>query len=85
MIKRYYITEFQTFINVNKLTQKKVSDYLGVSTAFINQIMKGKCDLPDEQLQKLRESDWDTSMFDSTYNTGVIINSGKLWFDVEIK
>ena len=77
MKKRFYVADFQTFINVNKLTQKKVSDYLGVSTAFINQIMKGKCDLPDEQLQKLRESNWDTSMFDSTYNTGVIINSGK--------
>ena len=71
MIKRYYITEFQTFINVNKLTQKTVSEYLGVSTAFVNQKMKGKCDLPSNKLQKLRESDWDTSMFE---NRGTDIN-----------
>ena len=77
MKKRFYIADFQTFINVNKLSQKKVSEYLGVSTAFINQIMKGKCDLPDEQLQKLKDSDWDTSMFEPTYNTGVVINSGR--------
>ena len=77
MKKRFYIADFQRFINVNKLSQKKVSEYLGVSTAFINQIMKGKCDLPDEQLQKLKDSDWDTSMFEPTYNTGVVINSGR--------
>lgn len=77
MKKRFYIADFQTFINVNKLSQKKVSEYLGVSTAFINQIMKGKCDLPDEQLQKLKDSGWDTSMFEPTYNTGVVINSGR--------
>ena len=77
MKKRFYIADFQTFINVNKLSQKKVSEFLGVSTAFINQIMKGKCDLPDEQLQKLKDSDWDTSMFEPTYNTGVVINSGR--------
>ena len=75
MKKRYYIAEFQTFIKVNKLTQKKVADYLGTSTAFVSQIIKGKCDLPDEKLLKLRESDWDTSMFDSSVNTGVIINN----------
>ena len=77
MKKRYYIAEFQNFIKVNKLTQKKVADYLGVSTAFVSQIIKGKCDLPEEKLQQLKDSDWNTSMFDSPINTGVIINGGR--------
>ena len=75
MKKRFYNIDFQDFIKANKITQKAVAEYLNVSTAFISQVMKGKCDLPEEKVNMLRESQWDTSVFDR--NTGVIIQSGR--------
>lgn len=47
----------------NKLLQKEIADYLGVSRNFISIIESGKSSLPREQWQKLVNNDqgWDTS------------------------
>lgn len=67
MVKSAYITSFQAFIKVNKLTNKQVAIYLGVSTAFTSQIAKGNRRLPSEKLYLIKaKKDWDTTMFDNT-------------------
>ena len=47
----------------NKLLQKEIADYLGVSRNFISIIESGKSSLPREQWQKLVNNDqgWNTS------------------------
>lgn len=47
----------------NKLLQKEIADYLGVSRNFISIIESGKSSLPREQWQKLVNNDqgWDTT------------------------
>lgn len=56
------MTDFQTFIRVNKLKQKQVAEYLGTSSQYINQVAKGKCALSSDKLEMLAQSGWDVSM-----------------------
>lgn len=56
--------DLKTFRRVNKLIQKDLSEYLGVSREFISMVETGKTTLPYDHLRKLLDNDcgWDTSM-----------------------
>lgn len=56
------MTDFQRFIKANKLKQKQVADYLETSPQYINQVVKGLCDLSDEKYERLVQAGWDVSM-----------------------
>lgn len=54
----------------NKLLQKEIADYLGVSRNFISIIESGKSSLPREQWQKLVNND-------QGWNTSALLESGQ--------
>ena len=56
------INDFQLFIKSNKLKQKQVAEYLGTSTQYVNQVVKGKCTLSVDKFELLAHSAWDVSM-----------------------
>ena len=73
------MTDFQIFINVNKLLKKDVAEYLGVSNAFITKLCDGRKNLPSQKLTLLIDNPngWDTSMLSAgtqNHNRGVIVN-----------
>lgn len=77
------MTDFQSFIEVNKILKKEIALYLGVSNAFITQLCDGSKRIPAQKMALIKANDrgWDTSMFDSGQtvgdnNSGVIINGG---------
>lgn len=58
------MTDFQRFIKTNKLKQKQVAEYLETSPQYINQVVRGLCNLSDEKYEKLVQAGWDISMLD---------------------
>lgn len=77
------MTDFQSFIEVNKILKKEIASYLGVSNAFITQLCDGSKKIPAQKLALIKANDrgWDTSMFESSHtvgdnNSGVVINGG---------
>lgn len=62
--------DFKGFRKANKLTQKAVSDYLGVTDAFICQVEKGLRPLPNHLLSTLlkNENGWDISNLSDSPN-----------------
>jgi transcriptional regulator with XRE-family HTH domain len=59
------MTEFEKFITENGVKKKDIASYLGVSNAFITQLVSGKRQLPAEKLALIKaKSDWNTSMFE---------------------
>lgn len=65
----------------NNLTQKTVSDFLGISVAFISAIERGLSRLPNEQLIALLNNDqgWDTKyLLDGDPARGTFINNGQV-------
>ena len=77
------MTDFQSFIKVNKILKKEIASFLGVSNAFITQLCDGTKRIPAQKLALIKANDkgWDVSMFDSSQsvgnnNSGVVINGG---------
>ena len=77
------MTDFQSFIEVNKILKKEIALYLGVSNAFITQLCDGSKKIPAPKLALIKANDrgWDTSMFATSptvgdNNSGVVINNG---------
>ena len=62
--------DFKGFRKANKLTQKAVSDYLGVTDAFICQVEKGLRPLPNHLLSALlkNKNGWDISNLSDNSN-----------------
>lgn len=57
-------TDFEIFINKNRLKKKDVAEYLGVSPAFITALYSGSRPVPPDKIDLIRlNTDWDTSMF----------------------
>lgn len=57
-------TDFEIFINKNRLKKKDVAEYLGVSPAFITALYSGSRPVPPDKIDLIRlNPDWDTSMF----------------------
>lgn len=56
------------FREANKIKQKTLADYLGVSTPFLSQVENHKRDLPQNQLSRLLNNDmgWDTELLTET-------------------
>lgn len=46
--------DLKLFRKINKITQAQLSEYLGVTQAFISQIEKGARPLPDEYISKIK-------------------------------
>lgn len=59
------MTDFELFRSRNKLPKKFLANYLGVSSAFITQLVQGLRGLPEDKLKliKANTKGWDTSMF----------------------
>lgn len=58
------MTDFEKFISENGVKKKDIASYLGVSNAFITQLVSGKRQLPSEKLALIKaRTDWNTSMF----------------------
>lgn len=79
------MTDFQVFIELNKLKKSDVAQFLGVSNAFITQLCSGAKSLPAQKLALIKANSfgWDVSMFDApavqnvgVHNSGVVINQG---------
>lgn len=70
LLKICYMLDFKGFRKANKLTQKAVSDYLGVTDAFICQVEKGLRPLPNHLLSALlkNENGWDISNLSDNSN-----------------
>lgn len=63
------MTDFEEFIRKNKLKKKDVAEFLGVSAAFITQLVQGIRVVPDDKVALIKAVvDWDTSMFGETQN-----------------
>lgn len=57
-------TDFEIFINKNRLKKKDVAEYLGVSPAFITALCSGSRSVPLDKIDLIKlNPDWDTSMF----------------------
>lgn len=67
-------TDFEIFINKNRLKKKDVAEYLGVSPAFITALYSGSRPVPPDKIDLIRlNPDWDTSMF--TGDGGMLKNT----------
>lgn len=57
------MANLKEFRIANKLLQKEIAEYLGISRNFISIVESGKANLPREQLEKLIANDkgWDIS------------------------
>lgn len=61
-----YNTDFERFIHVNKLQKNHIAKYIGVSNAFITQLVQGRRDIPIDKLALIKANkDWDTTMFEA--------------------
>lgn len=60
---------FMAFLKVNKLKQKDMAEFLGITPQFMSQICKGLRPLPNEKLAliKANKSGWDISMLTGEY------------------
>ena len=85
-------TDFEIFINKNRLKKKDVAEYLGVSPAFITALCSGSRSVPLDKIDLIRlNPDWDTSMFtgeSEMLKEGVGDSSGRgsrirYWVDVD--
>ena len=57
------MTDFELFINKNKLKKKDIASYIGVSQAFISQLVNGSRAIPPDKIALIKANDkWDTSM-----------------------
>lgn len=56
--------DFRGFIFYNNISQKDVTEYLGVSKGYLSLVISGKKKLSEENFRKLLENpyNWDTSM-----------------------
>ena len=77
------MVDLKRFRKINKIGQDMLAQYLGVSRSFISSVETGRCNLPDDKLEKLRHNDcgWviDDDMMTTARtvidnNSGVIIN-----------
>ena len=59
--------DFRGFIFYNNISQKDVTEYLGVSKGYLSLVISGKKKLSEENFRKLLENpyNWDTSMLTS--------------------
>lgn len=59
------MNSFVAFLKINKLKQKDIAEFLGITPQFMSQICKGLRPLPDEKfaLLKANKRGWDISMF----------------------
>lgn len=58
------MTDFEIFIRHNNLKKSKIAQYMGVSNAFITQLVNGNRGIPNDKLLKIiANTEWDTSMF----------------------
>lgn len=57
-------TDFEVFINRNRLKKKDIAEYLGVSSAFITALCSGTRPIPMDKFDLIKSNpNWDTSMF----------------------
>ena len=55
--------DIEEFKRVNKLTNKDIADYLGVSSPYISMVATGQTFLSNDKISKLSEHPtWDTSI-----------------------
>ena len=58
-----YNTAFEEFIHTNNLKKGELASFLGVSSAFITQLVQGTRKLPESKLALIKaKSEWDYSM-----------------------
>ena len=77
------MSDFQKFIEENRIKKKDIATFLGVSNAFITQLCDGSKPLPPAKLALIKANDrgWNTSMFEHPNQvnvgrdaSGVIVN-----------
>ena len=57
------MTNFEMFITLNNLKKKDIAEYLGVSPAFITQLVQGLRDVPGDKMALIKaNTTWNTSM-----------------------
>lgn len=62
-MKKLQYSDFKLFIDENKIKQNALAEYLGVSPAFITQLVQGLRKLPEEKLALiLTNNKWNTDM-----------------------
>lgn len=90
-------SDFEIFLNRNKVKKKDIAEYMGVSSAFITLLCSGKRPVPADKIDLIKSNQlWDTSMFnkDTTPKTEYpiiaenlnVISTGKVipYYDAEV-
>lgn len=90
------MTDFEIFIRKNNLRKNQIAQYIGVSNAFITQLVNGSRGIPNDKLLKIiANPEWDTSMFPNPLSESAtsspdeeinIISTGRVipYFDAEV-
>ena len=70
--------DLKRFRKINKIGQDALAQYLGVSRSFISSVETGRCNLPDDKLEKLRSNDqgWIVEAEVASSRTVIDNNSG---------
>ena len=87
-----FMTDFQMFIEVNRLKKKDIASFLGVSNAFVTQLCDGSKPLPGAKMALIKANieGWDTSMLkehsesQASSNVNSVVNSHNFRYDCGI-
>ena len=68
---------YKEFLKKNHLKQVELADYLGIKEPSISDVVRGKGNLSEDNLQKILQNDrgWDISMFARMGNVNSVVNS----------
>lgn len=60
------MSAFSNFLEINRIMKKDIAEYLGVSNAYVSQLVTGEKRLSEQKMSLLRQnSEWDLTPFDS--------------------
>ena len=77
------MSNFEKFLNDNKIRKQDIAVFLGVSKAFITQLSQGTRKLPEDKYSLIKANEaWDCSALDVKDNSGILINSSTISGDV---
>ena len=68
---------YKDFLKKNHLKQVELADFLGIKEPSISNVVRGKGNLSEENLNKILTNNrgWDTSMFTKSGNVNSVVNS----------
>ena len=69
------MSEFEKFLNDNKIKKQEIAKFLNVSRAFVTQLSQGTRKLPTDKLALIKANkNWDCSALEIS-NSGIVISA----------